>query len=259
VVGEVAVGVDAVADLGLSVSVVVAEVLPPQPLVVERVLVAIGVGHEDEPELGRLQKLADLTVVGPPPVDVVVHQPPVDLGGDPFTRVLGGAVEDGRTRAVRLLLSALGQLDRDDLATLAGVAEDLELHQLGVVAGRGVELVADAAGLVVRAPDVEAAGGLLRRELLDGLAALDPGQLQVDSSAPKPVGLGLVEDQVELDATPDPSLAAHFDALLGDRGNLIGLDHCGVGVQPIRVSTCARCGRRGRKPHAESGDYRCDQ
>ena len=85
VVGEVAIGVDAVADLGLSVSVVVAEVLPPQPLVVERVLVAVGVGHEDEPELGRLQQLADFTVVGPPPVDVVVHQPPVDFGGDPFT------------------------------------------------------------------------------------------------------------------------------------------------------------------------------
>ena len=70
---------------------------------------------------------------------------------------------------------------------------------------------------------------------------------------------GLVEDQVELDAIRDLSLAAHFDALLGDRGHLVGLHHCAVGVQPIRVSTCARCGRRGREPHAESGDYRCDQ
>ena len=132
--------------------------------------------------------------------------------------MLGGAVEDRRTRSVRFASSALGQLDRDDLATLAGVAEDLELHQLGVVARRGVELVADAAGLVVRAPDVEAVGGLLRRELPDGLAALDPGQLQVDSLAPQPVGLGLVEDHVELDAVRDRSLAAHVDALLGDRG-----------------------------------------
>ena len=86
-----------------------------------------------------LQKLADFAVVGPPLVDVVVHQPPVDLGGDPFTRMLGGAVEDGRTLPVAL--DALGQLDRDDLATLAGVAEDLELHQLQVLraagAGRG--------------------------------------------------------------------------------------------------------------------------
>src|ERR671910_3642838 len=128
----------------------------PQPLVLERVLVAVGVGHEDEPEFGRRQEPVDFTVVGPPPVDVVVHQPPVDLGGDPFTRVLGGAVEDRRTRAVRYAWSALGQLDRDDLATLAGVAEYLELHQQRVVARRGVELVADAAGLVERAPDVEA-------------------------------------------------------------------------------------------------------
>ena len=37
-------------------------------------------------------------------------------------------------------------------------------------------------------------------------------------SAPKPVGLGLVEDHVELDAVRDLSLAAHVDALLGDRG-----------------------------------------
>ena len=52
----------------------------------------------------------------------------------------------------------------------------------------------------------------------DALAALDPGQRQVDSAAPKPVGLGLVEDHVELDAVRDLSLAAHVDALLGDRG-----------------------------------------
>src|SRR4029453_6967948 len=157
----------------------------------------------------------------------------------------------GRTPAVRLLLSALGQLDRDDLATLAGVAEDLELHQLGVVARRGIELVADAAGLVVRAPDGEAVGGLLRRELPDGLAPLDPGQLQVDSLAPEPLGLGLVEDHVQLDAVRDPSLAAHVDALLGDRGYLVGLDHCGVGVQTIRVSRWARRGRRGRGRRAQ--------
>ena len=36
--------------------------------------------------------------------------------------------------------------------------------------------------------------------------------------APEPVGLGLVEDHVELDAVRDRSLAAHVDALLGDRG-----------------------------------------
>jgi hypothetical protein len=227
--------------------------------VFERVLIAVGVGHEDEPEFGRLQELADLTVIGPPLVDEVVHQPPVDLGGDPFTCVLGRAVEDGRTRTVRYVASALGQLDRDDLATLSGVAEDLELHQLRVVPGRGVELVADAPGLVERAPDGEAVGGLFCRELPDGLAALDAGQLEVDSPVPKPVGLGLVEDHVQLGAVRDLSVAAHLDALLADRRYLGGLDHCGVGVQPIRICGRARCGRRGCELNAECGDDRRDQ
>ena len=39
----------------------------------------------------------------------------------------------------------------------------------------------------------------------------------VDALAPQPVGLRLVEDHVELDAVRDRSLAAHVDALLGDR------------------------------------------
>ena len=66
---------------------------------------------------------------------------------------------------------------------------------------------------------------------------------------------GLVEDHVELDAVRDPSLAAHLDALLGDRWYLGGLDHCGVGVQPIGPLP-ARCGRRGRAPHRYGGDRR---
>jgi hypothetical protein len=256
VVGEVAVRVDAVADLGHAVSVVVAQVLPPQPHVVERVLVPVGVGNREEPELGRLEQLADLAVVGPPLVDVVVHQPPVDLGGDPLPGVLGGAVEDRRPRAVRRAASTLGQLDRDDLAALCGVAEDLELHQLGVVARRGVELVADASRLVVRAPDGEAAGRLRGCELPDRPAALDALELHVDAVPPEPVGLGLVEDHVELDTARDLSLVAHVDTRLREHGQLLRRHRRRVDVELVRVS--ARAGRRcrpgGAEAHAERGD-----
>ena len=40
---------------------------------------------------------------------------------------------------------------------------------------------------------------------------------EVDALGLELVGLGLVEDHVELDAVRDRSLAAHVDALLGDR------------------------------------------
>ena len=52
VLGEVAVGIHAVADGDLPVAVVVAQILAPQPLDVEGVLVAVGVGRDDEPQLG---------------------------------------------------------------------------------------------------------------------------------------------------------------------------------------------------------------
>ena len=135
--------------------------------------------------------------------------------------MLGGAVEDGRAGTVRCAPGALGQLDCDDLATLAGVAEDLELHQLGVVARRGVELVADAAGLVVRAPDVEAAGGLRGRELADGLATLDPGERAGRRPWRAAVGLRAVEHEVDLASAGAP-LVAHVVPLGGQVGDLAG-------------------------------------
>ena len=66
----VAVRVDAVADLGRSVRVVVAQVLPPEAGVLarERVLVAVRVGDDDEPELVLPQELPDLLVAVPPAV-----------------------------------------------------------------------------------------------------------------------------------------------------------------------------------------------
>jgi hypothetical protein len=70
VLGVVPVWIDAVGVRDLPVRVVVAQVLPPEALDVERVLVAIGVVHEDEPELGVPEEAPDLAVVRPPLVDV---------------------------------------------------------------------------------------------------------------------------------------------------------------------------------------------
>ena len=86
---EVAVWIDAVADVDLIVVVVVAQVLAPQPLVVECVLVAVGVGDDHEPELGPLEHPPDRPVVGPPAADEVIQGAPVHLGADPLARVLG--------------------------------------------------------------------------------------------------------------------------------------------------------------------------
>ncbi len=151
---EVAVGVDAVAGRDLAVAVVVPQVLPPQPLDVERVLVAVGVGHDDEPQLGVLQEAPDLSVVGPPAVDHVVQRPSIDLDRDPLTGVLRRRVEHGGAAAVADAPGALGDLERDELAALVGLPQHLELHELGVVGGDLVQLVADAPGLVPRPPDV---------------------------------------------------------------------------------------------------------
>jgi len=48
---EVSVRVDAVDAGDLAVAVVVAQVLPPQAFVVERVLVAVRIRDDDEPQL----------------------------------------------------------------------------------------------------------------------------------------------------------------------------------------------------------------
>jgi hypothetical protein len=66
---EVAVRIDTIDTGDLTVTVVVAQVLAPQPLVVERVLVAVGVGDQDEPQFGGLDQILDGGVVGAPPGD----------------------------------------------------------------------------------------------------------------------------------------------------------------------------------------------
>ncbi len=56
-VGEVAVEIHPVGDGDLSVAVVVAQVLAPQPLIGEGVLIAVGVGHRYDPHLNAVEQV----------------------------------------------------------------------------------------------------------------------------------------------------------------------------------------------------------
>ncbi len=123
---------------------------------------------------------------------------PVHLGGDPLPGVLGRAVQHRRPGAVGDAPGALGQLQRDDLATLVGVAEHHELDQLRVVLREAVELVADAPILVPRPPDVEPGRGLLGSQLPGGLAVLV--LLDLDIQAARLESLRLARGEHDVDA-----------------------------------------------------------
>ncbi len=86
---EVAVGVHAVVvGVDDAVLVVVAQVLAPHALVgLERVLVAVGVGHQDEPELAAVHEVGDVGIDAVL-IHEVVHQPALDLEADPLAGVL---------------------------------------------------------------------------------------------------------------------------------------------------------------------------
>ena len=199
VVREVAVEVDAVTRRDLAVAVDIPQVLAPEPLGVERVLVAVRVGHRDEPQLGRLEQLLDLGVVGSPALDVPVHQAAVDLGRDPLARMLGRAEEHRWTLAILDTAGALGELDRVHVAALDRRADLDELGDRRILRRGLHELVADAAGLVPGLPDCEPVGGLCGCELPHRLAALDPRQMREDSLGVQLISLLLGEDEVDLD------------------------------------------------------------
>ena len=93
---EVAVRVDAVAARDLAVGVVVAQVLAPESVARgEGEVVAVGVGHRQEPQLRLLSRFGSAGALVRH--HVLTQQPQgVDLGRDPLTGVLGGGVEDRR-------------------------------------------------------------------------------------------------------------------------------------------------------------------
>ncbi len=142
---EVAVGVDAVVAVDDVVVVVVGQVLPPEAMAGgERVLVAVGVVHAYEPQLGRVDQLGDLfaragglAVV----VDEVLEGAPAGLAGQPLTRVLHRVVEDGRAVRDVLARRVLGHLEGGDVAPAVGGARHALGDDVGVIREQAVVLL----------------------------------------------------------------------------------------------------------------------
>jgi hypothetical protein len=117
------------------------------------------------------------------------------------------------------------------------VAEDDQLDQLRVVPGQRIHLVAEAAGLVVRAPDSEAGRRLRGGELSDRLAALDALELEIDTLVPQRGGGRLAEHEVELDAGLRRPALRDVEALPRQLTGLLAGDRGGIDVQrlaPVR-------------------------
>ena len=213
---------------------------------IERVLVAVRVRHQDEPQLGALQKILDLFVVRAPAVDEMMQQAPVDLGADPLACVLRRRVQHRRTRAIRHLARALRDLERDQLATLVGPAEYLELHELRILAREAEELVADAALLVPGAPDGETGRLLERGLLLHRLPFGVAGQLHADAARAELRDLGAGQHGVRPDPGPSPAGASQLDTGCG-RADRLGLPLQRVLLQLKRVAPLTGGHRRARK------------
>ena len=226
----VPVRVDAVVVCDLSVAVVVAEVLPPQPFVIERVLVAVRVRDDQEPKLTRVDQVRDLGVLAVV-VDELVEKPAIDLRGDPLPCMNRRHVQHVRTRAVGERLRVLRHLQRDDLAALERVADHFELHDLGVATRDRVELIANAVPLVVRAPDVEAGGRLGRRALGLRAALLVTPRLHVDALRCELRDLGLREDKVCLDSGRGLPRRRYVVAVAGDFSELRRTDDSRVEIE----------------------------
>lgn len=243
-VGEVAVEVDAVAGTDLAVGVDVPQVLAPQAVrgVLEGVVVAVGVGRQDEPQLGRVDQLLDAPV-GLVAVEVVVHQPPGHLRGDPLARVLVGQVQHRGLGAVLGLLGVLGELEREDVLALDRLADGDDLGEAGVLLGGPQDLLLEASAAAVR-PEHPVGRGLhavlgLGREGV--LGERDALLLQL---------LRLVVGEVHLDrgGALFGRLLTEFMAVLTGRqqqGYLLLGDLGTEDLDLVRVGCAGRAGRAG--------------
>ena len=106
-------------------------------------------------------------------------------------------VQDSRARAVRHVARTLRQ-QRDQLATLGGVAENLELD-LRVAPRDVVELVTDTAGLVPRTPDRESIERLELGLLADRLPLVVAHEVDFDAPVPESGRTAMSEDDLRTD------------------------------------------------------------
>ena len=211
----VAVRVDAVLVVAVdAVRVVVADGLAPEAVVVggadavvardlrgaeaagEGEVVAVRVLDRQEPELTRLDELADLRVVlvlGEPDGQAAAH-----LGGDPLARVVDGREQDRVARAVGHVARVLGHLDGVDRLAERRGADLLELHHVGIGGRGGLHLVGDAARLHVGAVDVEERVRAVaeRRGLRHGL--VDRERFELDAAGLELGGLLVGGDDLQL-------------------------------------------------------------
>jgi hypothetical protein len=215
VLREVAVGIHAVVGRDLAVAVVVAQVLAPQPILVEGVLVPVRVRDDEEPELRSLKQPPDLPVAGLPAVDEVVQEAAVHLDGDPLPRVLERRVQHRRPRAVPLAAGVIRHLQRDQLPALVRLAENFELDQAGVLPSYAVQLVPNSSRFIPRSPNVEAPDrlcGSLRAHRPASPVALQP---QLDAGRSQLGALGIGENDIGSNATPRVPHAGGLEALCG--------------------------------------------
>ena len=141
----VAVEVHAVIGGDPAVAVVVAQVLAPQPVAgCERVVVAVGVGDRDEPQLGRVDQVGDRRI-GAVAVDDVVGEAPHHLRRDPLAGMLSTEVERRRPAAVTEAAGVPGHLEGDDVLALHRLADRDELGDARMLRGELLELVLQAA------------------------------------------------------------------------------------------------------------------
>jgi hypothetical protein len=256
----VAVQVDAVVPRELPVPVVVMEVLPPQALVVERVLVAVRVRDHHEPQLPRVDEVRDVGVLAVV-VHEVVEQAAVHLGGDPLARVDRGHVEDVRPCSVGERLRVLRDLERDDLAPLQRLPDHLELRDLRVALGDRVQLVANAAARVVRAIHPEPARRLLGGALRLRAPLPVAPRLQVHALRAQLRDLGLRQHEVDLHPARGVPRVGDVVALPDDPAEHLGTDDARVQIDRRRARVaCARtrraCREREHEQQQEHGENR---
>jgi hypothetical protein len=104
------------------------------------VVVAVGVGDRDEPQLGRVDQPGERAVAAVA-VDHVAREPADHLRRDPLARVLGADVEDRRPTPVTQLRGPPRHLQGDDVLALDGLADGDQLGDGRVVGGQPLELV----------------------------------------------------------------------------------------------------------------------
>ena len=138
-----------------------------------------------------------------------------------------------------------------------GVAEDLELDQLRVVPGDGMELVADAAGLVPGSPDGVAGGGLRRRALGFRAALLVPSDGDVVAAGVEAVALSRTQDHLGLGHRAGRLERHNVEPATGESGRVGGRSSDGVHVE---VVVPWRFGVRGldRNRGADGQGGRCE-